>query len=232
MTLSYGRFVEDADLPGGYVPGKGDGEAIGPVGPYRRLFKRLLDLTLVLLAAPFIVPLVAMLALLVARDGGKPFYTQERVGKGGRVFRMWKLRSMVVDADARMAAYLAANPAAREEWEINQKLTNDPRVTVFGAILRKTSLDELPQLWNVFIGDMSLVGPRPMMVNQRHLYPSAAYYRMRPGITGYWQTAGRHRTSFAARAGFDAAYEKDISLATDVGLLFRTVGVVVKGTGC
>jgi len=232
MTLSYGRFVEDADLPGGYVPKNGGDLAIGPSGPYRRAFKRLLDLSLVLLAAPFILPLVGILALLVARDGGKPFYTQERVGLGGRVFRMWKLRSMVVDADARMADYLASNPEARHEWEVNQKLANDPRVTTFGSILRKTSLDELPQLWNVFIGDMSLVGPRPMMVCQRHLYPSPAYYRMRPGITGYWQTAGRHRTSFAARAGFDAAYEQEISLATDVTLLFRTVGVVIKGTGC
>ena len=232
MTIPFGRFIEDADLPGGLSPHINRDGAPAPSGPYRGGFKRVLDVALVLMAAPFIVPIVAILALLVARDGGAPFYTQERLGKGGRVFRMWKLRSMVVDADARMAAYLAENPAARKEWDLNQKLTNDPRITKFGTVLRKTSLDELPQLWNVFIGDMSLVGPRPMMVCQRALYPSTAYYRMRPGITGYWQTAGRHRTSFAARASFDAAYEQDISLATDVTLLFQTVGVVMKGTGC
>lgn len=232
MTINYGRFVEDADLPGGMILGTGNDESVGPMGPYRFWFKRALDVAIILLAAPFIAPLIAVLALLVSRDGGHAFYTQDRVGMGGRVFRMWKLRSMVTDADDRMAAYLAANPAAREEWEVNQKLSQDPRVTPFGALLRKTSLDELPQLWNVFIGDMSLVGPRPMMVSQRHLYPSSAYYRMRPGITGYWQTAGRHRTSFAARAGFDAAYEQDMSLVTDIALLFKTVAVVAKGTGC
>jgi lipopolysaccharide/colanic/teichoic acid biosynthesis glycosyltransferase len=232
MTLNYGQFVEDPDMPGGFDAAREETAAPGPQGPYRFVFKRLLDILVVLLAAPFVVPLIAGLALAVALDGGKPFYTQERLGKGGRVFRMWKLRSMVADADQRLSTYLAGNPAAREEWEVTQKLRHDPRITRFGSLLRKSSLDELPQLWNVFIGDMSLVGPRPMMVNQRALYPSAAYYRMLPGITGYWQTAGRHRTSFAARAGFDAAYERDISLVTDLSLLVRTVGVVVKGTGC
>jgi exopolysaccharide production protein ExoY len=232
MTLNYNEFVEDPQAPGGFVPLRGQDSAPGPVGPYRLVFKRVLDLFLVLLSAPFVLPLVGLLALAVALEGGRPFYTQQRLGKDGKVFRMWKLRTMVIDADQKLAAYLASNPEACEEWEVTQKLRNDPRITTIGAILRKTSLDELPQLWNVVLGDMSLVGPRPMMVEQRDLYPSAAYYRMRPGITGYWQTAGRHRTSFAARAGFDAAYERDISLATDVKLLFRTVSVVMKGTGC
>lgn len=232
MTLNYGQFVEDPKVQRGFVPSIGQDLEPGPSGPYRFVFKRMLDLTLVLLAAPFIVPIIAILALIVAREGGRPFYTQERLGLNGRVFRMWKLRTMVVDADARLQEHLAKDPAAREEWEVTQKLLNDPRITRIGAFLRKSSLDELPQLWNVMTGDMSLVGPRPMMIHQREMYPSAAYFRMRPGITGYWQTAGRHRTSFAARASFDAAYEKDISFATDVTLLFRTVGVVMKGTGC
>lgn len=200
--------------------------------PYRRVFKRMLDVTSILLAAPVIVPVVLGLAVAVARDGGSPFYTQMRIGRGGKRFKMWKLRSMVCDADARMEAYLASDPEARQEWDSTQKLKADPRVTPFGRFLRKASLDELPQLWNVFMGDMSLVGPRPMMINQQHLYPGSAYYALRPGITGYWQTAGRNRTTFEARAEFDAAYEAELSFVNDVKVLVATVGVVVNGTGC
>jgi lipopolysaccharide/colanic/teichoic acid biosynthesis glycosyltransferase len=200
-------------------------------GIYRNLFKRAFDVSAVILAAPFVVPLVFGLAMAVRRDGGHAFYTQQRVGKDGRHFRMWKLRSMVTDADARMADYLAAHPEARREWEETQKLKRDPRITRFGQFLRKSSLDELPQLWNVLTGDMSLVGPRPMMLNQQALYPGSAYYRLRPGITGPWQTSGRNDTSFGARAEFDADYDRTLSLGTDLRLLFRTVGVVLKCTG-
>ncbi|WP_283177299.1 sugar transferase [Gemmobacter sp. 24YEA27] len=206
------------------LPGRG--------GVYRHAFKRVLDLFAILAAVPIMVPVVLVLAILVARDGGSPFYSQMRIGKGGRSFRMWKLRSMVVDADQRLEAWLAVNPAARAEWDSTQKLRNDPRVTRFGHFLRRSSLDELPQLWNVFIGNMSLVGPRPMMLNQRDLYPGTAYYALRPGVTGYWQTAGRNRTTFEARAEYDAVYEEQLSLMTDLGILARTVSVVLRGTGC
>lgn len=205
--------------------------------PVRRSFyaaygKRVLDVVLVLIAAPVILPLVLFLALLVALQGGRPIYVQERVGKDGRVFRMLKLRTMVIDADARLAAYLAQNPAARAEWTRNQKLKRDPRVTRLGAILRRTSLDELPQLWNVLTGDMSLVGPRPMMVNQQSQYPGRAYYRMRPGLTGAWQVSQRHNTSFAERSVFDGDYERRLSLSHDLGIIGRTFGAVIGGTGC
>ncbi len=201
-------------------------------GLYRHFLKRSIDVGAILLAAPIVVPLVAVLAVVVTRDGGRAFYSQQRVGRHGRAFRMWKLRSMVSDADERMAQYLAANPDARAEWDETQKLRNDPRVTPLGRFLRKSSLDELPQLWNVLIGDMSLVGPRPMMLNQQALYPGMAYYALRPGITGLWQTAGRNRTTFEARAEYDAQYEQDLSLLTDAKIMLRTVGVVVNGTGC
>lgn len=200
-------------------------------GVYRHLLKRVFDVSAIVLAAPVVAPVVLGLALAVALEGGRPFYTQMRVGKGGRVFRMWKLRSMVIDADARMETYLDGNPAARTEWDSTQKLQEDPRVTPLGQFLRRSSLDELPQLWNVLIGDMSLVGPRPMLPNQQAMYPGTAYYALRPGITGYWQTAGRSRTTFEARAEFDAAYEADLSLVTDIRILARTVGVVLHGTG-
>ena len=202
-----------------------------PVGPYRRLFKRAFDVTAVLTAVPVVLPLIVGLAVCVSVTGGSPFYAQERVGKDRRIFRMWKLRSMVIDADSRMEACLAADPDARREWNETQKLKNDPRITPIGRVLRKCSLDELPQLWNVLIGDMSLVGPRPMMTSQQALYPSPVYYEMRPGITGYWQVSARNESSFAARADFDSAYDTDLSLATDLRILWRTVHTVTNGTG-
>lgn len=201
-------------------------------GMYACLGKRVLDVTLVLAAAPFVVPVVLVLALLVARDGGKLFYGQDRVGRAGKLFKCWKIRTMVADADARLEAYLDANPTARAEWDRTQKLKSDPRVTKFGRILRRTSLDELPQLWNVFVGDMSLVGPRPMMPEQKPLYPGRAYYKLRPGLTGFWQISDRNASSFAHRAVHDTAYSRKISLGTDVGVMAATVRVVLRGTGC
>jgi exopolysaccharide production protein ExoY len=198
---------------------------------YRSVVKRALDIVLVLLALPIVVPTIVVLAVLISRDGHSPFFLQQRLGLGGRVFSMWKLRSMVPDADARLAAHLAISEAARREWEDYQKLAEDPRITPLGRLMRKTSLDELPQLWNVLKGDMSLVGPRPMLPEQRALYPGHAYFMMRPGLTGFWQVSERNASTFARRAEFDADYERKLSLATDVSVLLATVGVVLRGTG-
>jgi len=201
-------------------------------GLYRSFFKQALDTAIILLSAPVVLPLVATLALIIALGGGKPFYAQDRIGKNGRVFRMWKLRSMVADAEEKLQSYLAANPEMRAEWDSKQKLLNDPRVTPIGHIIRKTSIDELPQLFNVFRGDMSLVGPRPMMVEQRDMYPGSDYYELRPGITGFWQITDRNKTSFAERAFHDARYNARVSLVTDLKVLWSTVRVVLRGTGC
>lgn len=201
------------------------------IRPYRMFGKRLFDTLIVLLSVPVVLPIVLFLALLVALDGGRPFYSQKRIGKGGRLYTMWKLRSMVMDADEKLEAYLAGNPVARAEWDETQKLKNDPRITRLGRFLRRSSLDELPQLWNVLNGDMSLVGPRPMMVSQRDLYPGQAYYAMRPGITGMWQVSERNESSFADRARFDAQYERVLSFGTDIRLLAATVRVVLRATG-
>lgn len=198
---------------------------------YRRGLKRALDVTLVVLALPFVLPTMAILVALLAMRGHSPFYRQHRVGLGGKVFTMWKLRTMVPDADKRLKEYLAGNDAARHEWETFQKLKDDPRITPLGHFLRKSSLDELPQLWNVLKGDMSLVGPRPMMPEQSVLYPGHAYYVLRPGLTGLWQVSDRNASTFAQRAEFDAAYERILSFTTDVRLLFATVGVVFRCTG-
>lgn len=198
---------------------------------YSNFGKRPLDLILCILGAPFALLLVLVMALLIARDGGKPFYTQLRVGKDGRLFRLWKLRSMVVDADEKFEAYLSTNPDARAEWDRDQKLKHDPRITRLGAFLRCTSIDELPQLWNVVKGDMSLIGPRPMLPKQRILYPGTAYYSLRPGITGNWQVSDRNESAFTDRAVFDNAYSRSVSLGTDIRLLAATVRVVLKATG-
>jgi lipopolysaccharide/colanic/teichoic acid biosynthesis glycosyltransferase len=233
MSLHFPDLIDDAK-PANSVDSHArlQSFAIRRSGIYRTVIKPALDVLFVLMAAPFVVPIVLVLAALVALDGSNPFYAQKRVGKGGRIFTMWKLRSMVPQADERLEAYLDANPAARREWDSTQKLKNDPRITPIGRILRKSSLDELPQLLNVLTGDMSLVGPRPMMPDQRKLYPGQSYYALRPGITGTWQVSDRNESTFAARAKFDNAYDKSLSLSQDVGILLSTVRVVLQGTGC
>lgn len=198
---------------------------------YKLCFKRILDISLVLLALPIALPVMVVMALLVARDGSSPFFRQKRVGQNGKIFSLLKIRTMVPDAEARLEDYLASNKEARQEWNSTQKLKNDVRITSAGKFLRKSSLDELPQLWNVLKGDMSLVGPRPMMEDQKPLYPGSAYYALRPGITGLWQISDRNQSTFAARAKFDADYYNRLSLKTDLSILARTVSVVLRCTG-
>ena len=202
-------------------------------GPYRRFLKRGFDVIAVLLALPVVLPVILLFGLIIARDGGPVLYSQDRIGRGGRVFRIWKLRSMVVDAEKRLVEHLDRDPAARAEWAATQKLKSDPRITPVGRLIRKSSLDELPQLWNVLKGDMSLVGPRPMMPAQTKLYPrpDRHYYLLRPGLTGLWQVSHRNETSFADRAVFDRDYHHRLSLLTDVVVLVQTVRVVLRGTG-
>lgn len=198
---------------------------------YARFGKRALDLLAVVLALPVILPLILVFGLLVWLDGGSPFYSQLRVGRGGCSFRMWKLRSMRVDADAVLAKVLAEDACLRAEWQSHQKLRHDPRITKVGRIIRKTSLDELPQLWNVVLGDMSLVGPRPIMLSQKAIYPGQSYYALRPGLTGNWQVSARNQSTFADRARFDQVYLETLSLRTDFSILMKTVPAVVGATG-
>lgn len=201
-------------------------------GFYRTHGKRAFDIAFTLLVAPVVILLVTILALVLLARGTSPFYSQPRVGQNGRVFQLKKLRTMVPDAEAALAAHLAANPEARREWQSTQKLKNDPRIAPCGAFYRKTSLDELPQFWNVLKGEMSVIGPRPMMPDQRPLYPGADYYDLRPGITGPWQVSDRHRSTFADRARFDAAYNRSLSFRGDLAIVLQTVSVVFRATGC
>lgn len=199
--------------------------------PVYLAMKRGFDILATLAAAPFVIAIVGALALLVRMDGGSAFYRQPRLGKNGKVFSIWKLRTMVPDAELRLQEYLMQNAAARVEWDRVQKLKNDPRITTLGYYLRKYSADELPQLLNVFLGQMSLVGPRPMCPEQRPQYPGSAYFDMRPGITGLWQISERNSCSFAERAMYDARYAGIMSFSTDMRILLLTPLTVLRGTG-
>jgi lipopolysaccharide/colanic/teichoic acid biosynthesis glycosyltransferase len=197
--------------------------------------KRALDLAFILLALPVLLPAMMIIVALTLLQGGSPFYSQLRIGQDGKVFRCWKIRTMVPNAEQVLSDMIAENPAIAEEWHRNQKLAKDPRITRIGAILRKTSLDELPQLLNVLNGTMSLVGPRPFMPEQQAIYGDGrmdvAYYRVRPGITGLWQIERRNAGSFSERALFDTRYVRRISIAEDLSILLRTVTVVMRATG-
>lgn len=210
------------------------GSDLSASGIYMRFGKRGLDIVLALLMMPVIVPVIAVLWYLAKRDGGPGFYSQKRIGQYGRVFRCWKLRTMVVNAEQALKELCDGNPALAAEWHRNQKLAADPRITPIGQFLRATSLDELPQIWNVLIGDMSFVGPRPFMAKQKKLYCAAggaAYFQLRPGITGPWQIDGRGTTSFVDRIKFDNAYLAELSLGRDLRFILRTVLVVLNRTG-
>jgi exopolysaccharide production protein ExoY len=196
--------------------------------------KRALDIlgasTLLLLCWP----VFAGIALAVRADGGPAFYAHERVGRGGRRFGCLKFRSMVTDSAERLAALLASDPAARAEWEATRKLKQDPRVTWIGRLLRASSLDELPQLINVLRGEMSLVGPRPVIQAELSAHYGAAaehYLSVRPGITGLWQISGRNDTTYAERVALDVRYTVNPSLLADVVILLRTPAAVLARRG-
>ncbi|MBK6465902.1 MAG: sugar transferase [Rhodobacter sp.] len=231
--IAYGAAgaSESSDVRAGFSDGSRRDVSPRLSSNYCRFGKRTLDVLLVLMSAPVALVLMLAFAIAVGFSGGKPFYSQDRVGKGGRTFRMWKIRSMVADADAVLKDYLGRNPDKAEEWTHKQKLDQDPRVTALGRFIRRTSIDEVPQLWNVLRGDMSLVGPRPMMVNQRDLYPGSAYFHLRPGLTGLWQISGRNDVSFKSRAQFDSDYGSSLSLREDIRIILETVRVVCRATG-
>lgn len=207
-----------------------------PLSPqeWSERFNRALDITLALLALAFLAPLLLIIALIIrSSDGQRALFAQIRVGRGGRAFECFKFRTMVVDADAKLTSLLARDPIARAEWEIDHKLRNDPRITRFGRFLRKSSLDELPQLINVLRGDMSLVGPRPIVVGEIGRYKS--YYRhycsMRPGITGLWQVSGRNNVSYRRRVACDVLYSRRRSVGVNVRIMAATIPAVAMAKG-
>lgn len=200
---------------------------------YNRFFKRWLDVVLAVVLLPLLLPVIAVLFVLVRRDGGPGIYGHQRLGRGGQPFVCYKLRTMAVNAEALLEDLLARDPEARREWDDSHKLKDDPRVTRLGRFLRRTSLDELPQLFNVLKGDMSLVGPRPIVRDELARYGSAAwaYLELRPGITGKWQVSGRNDVTYEERVELDLRYNREVGLVCDLSILARTAKVLLFPTG-
>ncbi|CAI0871499.1 undecaprenyl-phosphate galactose phosphotransferase WbaP [Serratia ficaria] len=198
-----------------------------------RFLKRTFDIIGSVSIILLLSPILAILAYLVSKDGGKAIYGHERVGRDGNKFKCLKFRSMVMNSQEVLKQLLENDPEARAEWDKDFKLKNDPRITRVGKFIRKTSLDELPQLFNVLKGEMSLVGPRPVIEKELERYAGDVdYYLMaKPGMTGLWQVSGRNDVDYDTRVYFDAWYVKNWSLWNDIAILFKTINVVLKRDG-
>lgn len=210
------------------------GAAIGNRAEMQLAGKRGLDVSVALAAVLLLLPLIGALCFLVwLSDGGAPIYRHRRIGRNGRTFHCLKFRSMVINGDQLLEKHLAECAAARDEWDRTRKLTDDPRITRLGRFLRKSSLDELPQLWNVLKGEMSLVGPRPIVEAEVAHYGErfTTCFSMTPGITGLWQVSGRSDCKYSERVKFDLDYAHNWWLGRDVVILARTVPAVLAQRG-
>lgn len=215
-NLAYG------DLRGGLL--QGGAQAL------KRIFDIGSAFVLILLALPFALAIAAAIA---RETRGPILFGHTRIGMGNRRFRLWKFRSMVVNSDEVLRAYLENRPDLAAEWNATHKLKEDPRVTRVGRFLRRRSLDELPQLWNVLRGDMSLIGPRPIVEDEVPKYGPAIelYIRVRPGLTGLWQVSGRSDTSYRRRVDLDSRYIRTWSPWLDLRVIWKTVGVILRAHG-
>ncbi len=227
---------DDERIPSLWSMGKDGGLLIKDrlLQPGNQLLKRLVDVTVSCSVLMLGMPLFLLIAVwLKVTSPGPLFYGHARIGRGGRKFKAWKFRSMCVNADEVLKETLASNPEMRAEWEATQKLKNDPRVSSSGRFLRKTSLDEIPQLWNVLLGQMSLVGPRPIVANEIEKYQDKikSYTRVTPGVTGFWQISGRNLTTYERRVELDDYYVRNWSVWFDFYILFRTVKTVLLREG-
>ncbi len=214
------------------APASGSEEADGPSPD--TLVKQVFDRLIAALSLLALSPLLLMLALCIRiKDPGPVLFAHRRIGKGGKPFYCLKFRTMTVNADPILARHLEQHPDAAQEWRETQKLRNDPRVTPLGAMLRRTSLDELPQLINILKGDMSLVGPRPIVLDEVSHYGSAIrdYMAVRPGLTGLWQVSGRSDVGYRERVMLDQQYVRQRNFWIDIGIMLRTVSVVLRQQG-
>ncbi|MDR1256984.1 MAG: undecaprenyl-phosphate galactose phosphotransferase WbaP, partial [Spirochaetaceae bacterium] len=201
---------------------------------WNRINKRALDIFVVVAGGIVILPFLLIAAMLIKLTSKGPvLYGHTRIGKNGKPFNVYKFRTMAVDADVILASMLARDPAIREEWEQNHKLKNDPRITAFGKFLRRTSIDEFPQLINILKGEMSLVGPRPVVEAERVKYGDSfdLIFSTLPGLTGVWQISGRSDASYFDRVSFDTYYLQSWSIWLDLWVLYRTIGVVLSHRG-
>lgn len=198
------------------------------------LLKRILDISLILIFAPIWLPIFIIIAILVKLTSKGPiFYGHSRIGKNGKVIKCWKFRSMNINSQEMLEEILRTDEVRRKEWEKERKFTDDPRVTKFGKVIRKTSLDELPQIINILLGQMSFVGPRPVTEPELEKYGDYKDYvlSVTPGLSGMWQTSGRSDTSYEERITLDTYYIQNWSIWLDIWILIKTVWVVIKGKG-
>ena len=205
-----------------------------PRHPSALVVQRCMDLTLAMLCLLILWPVMLAATIMVLLSGPGPvLYSQRRFGRNGVIFDCFKFRTMQVDADRLLCELLESSPTIQAIWKRDRKLRDDPRITYFGRFLRRYSIDELPQLFNVVRGDMSIVGPRPLATDEAHFYADAfsAYCSLKPGITGPWQVSGRNKISFEGRAQLDCEYARTKSVGQDVRILLRTIPVVLRGTG-
>ncbi|MBB4857386.1 exopolysaccharide production protein ExoY [Novosphingobium chloroacetimidivorans] len=199
------------------------------------LLIRAIDITIAVSAVMVLLPLLLLIFVgLKLTSPGPVLFAHRRIGKGGQAFPCYKFRSMVVNSAEVLEQHLAENPQARAEWQRDQKLRNDPRVTPIGRLLRRTSLDEVPQIFNVLRGEMSMVGPRPIVEGEMIRYRQyiVDYMSVKPGITGLWQISGRNNTTYRRRVALDTAYARSRTVALDLAILARTVPAVLTGSGC
>lgn len=197
-------------------------------------WKRFIDLFLLLISSPITIPVVLIVSLAIKISSPGPvFYGHKRTGRNGREFKCWKFRSMVIDADKQLEKILAENPQMRAEWEKDRKFTNDPRVTKIGKILRKTSIDEIPQFFNILTGEMSFIGPRPVTEPELKKYGNKAEFilSVQPGLSGMWQISGRSDTGYEERVTLDSYYIQNWSVWLDIWIIIKTVYVVLRGKG-
>ena len=200
---------------------------------YTRYGKRLFDLVFALVLLPLLLPVIACLIALARCDGGQGLFGHTRIGRNGTPFRCWKIRTMVPDADQRLVELLRNDPIAALEWARARKLENDPRTTRLGRFLRRTSLDELPQIFNVLRGEMSFVGPRPITAGELAFYEgdTKSYLSQTPGVTGLWQVKGRHDGCYEARVALDRKYRHKMCFSVDLLLILQTASLVLLPTG-
>jgi exopolysaccharide production protein ExoY len=200
-----------------------------------RPLKRIFDISFSLVVLVLGAPLFLFIALFIRlNSSGKIVYSQERIGRGGKPFRCYKFRTMYADADERLSRLLKSSPKLKREWEATHKLKIDPRVTSVGLFLRKTSLDELPQFWNVLLGDLSVVGPRPVVQAEiiKHFREKAhVVLRVRPGLTGLWQVSGRSDTTYEKRISLDEKYIQEQTFLLDVKIILKTIPAMISAKG-
>jgi lipopolysaccharide/colanic/teichoic acid biosynthesis glycosyltransferase len=195
--------------------------------------ERVFDIVGAIMSAVLLLPVFVTVGAAIRLSGAPIFFGHERIGRGGKSFKCFKFRSMIPDAERVLQDLLRSDPGAQREWERSHKLQDDPRITKFGSFLRKSSLDELPQLWNVLKGEMSLVGPRPIVEDEVARYGKEAsmYKSVRPGMTGLWQVIARSNCTYSRRVSLDKLYVKNKSITLDIWILWKTVGAVLKRVG-